>query len=104
MAEFHSVAKVGDIPENEGRAYDVDGVMVAVFNLGGTFAAIDDMCPHAGASLSAGHVEEEVVMCPLHAWRFHCRTGKWMDNPTAKLGVETYETRVQDGEIQVSID
>src|SRR5687768_8462053 len=39
--EFTTVAKVGDIPEGEGVAYPVKGRMVAVFNNGGTYQAID---------------------------------------------------------------
>ena len=51
MSEFQKVARVGDIPEGEGRAFPVDGTMVAVFNTGGEYTAINDTCPHMGASL-----------------------------------------------------
>jgi len=64
MSDFVTVAQVGDIPEGEGRAFPVGDQMVAVFNEGDRYHAIDDMCPHMGASLASGHYENCVVTCP----------------------------------------
>ena len=103
MSDFQTVAKVGDIPAGLGRAYEVDGVFVAVFFVDGEYWAIDDTCPHQGASLAEGYVEGECVTCPWHAWRFSIRDGRWLDNPTSKLKVETYEVRIVGDEIQVKV-
>jgi len=93
------VAKVGDIPPGEGRAFSVNGRTVAVFNLEGEYKAIDDFCPHMGASLAGGCVEDGVVACPWHAWRFDLSDGTWRDNP--KIGIDAFEVRVVGEEIQV---
>jgi nitrite reductase/ring-hydroxylating ferredoxin subunit len=99
-APFVTVAKVGAIPEGEGASFQVGKRLVAVFNHQGTYLAIDDLCPHMGASLGAGHLDEEgVVTCPWHAWRFNTCSGKWADNP--RLSVDTFEVRVVGEEIQV---
>ncbi|MCA9203975.1 MAG: Rieske 2Fe-2S domain-containing protein, partial [Planctomycetales bacterium] len=52
VAEFTTVAKVGEIKEGLGQAYAVNGRMVAVFKVGDEYHAIDDFCPHMGASLA----------------------------------------------------
>jgi nitrite reductase (NADH) small subunit/3-phenylpropionate/trans-cinnamate dioxygenase ferredoxin subunit len=71
-----------------------------ITNYQGRYQAIDDICPHMGASLGAGYLDEEgVVTCPWHAWRFRVCDGKWADNP--RLSVDTFEVRVQGDEIQV---
>ena len=103
MSDFMTVAKVGDIPESQGRAYEVIGVIVAVFNIGGEYAAIDDCCPHHGAPLSEGVLEGTCITCPWHAWRFDVKDGRWLDNPTSRLKVETFEVRVDGNEIQVCV-
>ena len=100
MSEFVTVAKVGDIPDGEGRAFECDDKMVAVFNEGGTYRAIDDMCPHMGASLASGHYENCIVTCPWHAWSFDTRDGSWCDNP--RLKVDRFDVRVVGEEIQVA--
>jgi nitrite reductase (NADH) small subunit len=99
LSEFVSVAKVGDIPAGEGATFTVSGRLVAVFFVDGQYFAIDDLCPHMGASLGAGHVESGVVTCPWHAWRFSVCDGTWCDNP--KLKIDRFEVRVQGDEIQV---
>lgn len=101
MDEFLTVAREGDIPEGEGRAYEVAGRMIAVFHVGGNYTAIYDTCPHMGASLASGYVEDGGVTCPWHAWRFCVTTGAWLDNPKSSIAQPTYEVRVRDGQIQV---
>lgn len=99
--EFTTVAKVGDIAEGEGAAYPVNGRMVAVFNSGGAYQAIDDFCPHMGASLAGGHLQNGIVTCPWHAWRFSVCDGTWCDNPRIKI--DAFEVRVAGDEIQVRV-
>lgn len=99
---FISVAKVGSIPEGEGRSFQVGNRLIAVFLRSGQYFAIDDLCPHMGASLSAGYLDEEgTVTCPWHAWRFRVSDGKWADNP--RLGVDTFAVRVCGDDIQVRL-
>lgn len=101
MPEFVAVAKVGDIPEGRGISCVVGERMVAVFLSGGEYHAIDDFCPHMGASLGAGEVYDHVVSCPWHAWRFNVCTGAWTDNP--KLKIDAFDVQVVGDEIQVSV-
>jgi nitrite reductase (NADH) small subunit/3-phenylpropionate/trans-cinnamate dioxygenase ferredoxin subunit len=103
MADFETVADVGDIPEGEGRSYAVNGRTVGVFLVKGEYFAINDSCPHMGASLSAGYVEDGAVSCPWHAWRFCLKDGTWLDNPKSKTRTDCYQVRVVDGEIQVLV-
>src|SRR4051794_8912266 len=100
-SDFVAVAKVGDIPEGQGQAFAVNGRMVAVFNEEGKFSAIDDFCPHMGASLAGGYLEAGIVTCPWHAWRFGIHDGKWCDNP--KIKIDAFEVRVEGDEIQVRV-
>ncbi len=99
--EFVTVAKVGAIVEGRGGTFTVGDRLVAVFLSGGEYHAIDDLCPHMGASLGAGEVYDGAVACPWHAWRFGVCNGKWLDNP--KLSVDCFDVRVVGDEIQVRI-
>jgi nitrite reductase (NADH) small subunit/3-phenylpropionate/trans-cinnamate dioxygenase ferredoxin subunit len=99
MSEFQTVCRVTDLRPGEGRTVEVGGKLVAVFCEGGRYYAIDDVCPHMGASLGGGHVEGGVVTCPWHAWRFRLADGAWADYPRIKIGC--YPVRVVGDEIQV---
>jgi nitrite reductase (NADH) small subunit/3-phenylpropionate/trans-cinnamate dioxygenase ferredoxin subunit len=102
MAEFQTVCRVGDVPEGEGKTVAVGKQLIAVFCSGGEYHAIDDVCPHMGASLSGGYVENGIVTCPWHAWRFRLADGAWADNPRIKIGC--YPVRVEGGDLQVKVE
>lgn len=103
MSEFQTVAKVGDIPEGQGRSFPVNGTMVAIFLSEGNYYAINDFCPHMGASLADGHVEDHAVMCPWHAWRFSIRDGTWLDNSKSGIRSACYSVRLEGDDIQVAV-
>jgi len=99
MAEFQTVCQVSDLADGEGMTVGVGTKLVAVFREKGQFFAIDDMCPHMGASLSGGYVDNGIVTCPWHAWRFRLKDGAWADNPRIKIGC--YPVRVEGENVQV---
>jgi nitrite reductase (NADH) small subunit/3-phenylpropionate/trans-cinnamate dioxygenase ferredoxin subunit len=103
MAEFQTVCRVGDVVEGEGKTVQVGRRLIAVFLEKGQYYALDDVCPHMGASLSGGWVEEGVVTCPWHGWRFRLADGIWADNPRGKVGVGCYPVRVVGEDIQVQV-
>lgn len=102
MADFVTVAKVGDIPVGTSKAVVVGQKTIAIFHQpGGVWNAIDDYCPHMGASLAEGTLENGVVECPWHAWQFRLSDGTWVNSPKLKIGC--YELRVQDDELQIKL-
>jgi nitrite reductase (NADH) small subunit len=100
--QFAPVAKVGSIAEGQGATFTVGDRLIALFFIGGEYYAIDDLCPHMGASLGAGYVHDQTVVCPWHAWRFRLSDGTWCDNPRVKIG--SYPVRIVGDEIQVGLE
>lgn len=104
MSEFVDICKVRDIPIGEARMILVNELAVGVFNVSGAFFAIDDACPHAGASLSHGIVEGDVVRCRIHHWRFCIRDGIYLDEMKPSCNVRVYPIRVVGDQIQIELD
>ncbi|MFM9010225.1 MAG: Rieske (2Fe-2S) protein [Planctomycetota bacterium] len=100
-AAFRPVARHGDIPAGEGRTFEVDGRLVAVFYDGQAYHALDDLCPHMGASLGSGPFTDGVVTCPWHAWRFRACDGALCDNETLKVAV--FEVRRSGDAVEVRV-
>ena len=100
---YQTVAKVGEVTDGVGLAVVVEGRPIAVFLNGENYYAIDDICPHQGAPLSDGLVEDKSVTCSWHGWRFSLENGCWLDNPRSKTRVGTYPVRVVGDEIQISL-
>ncbi len=100
MAEFVSISRAEDLGEGDIRAFDVRGTKIAVANVDGTFYAFDDTCTHMACSLAGGDLEETTVICPCHGSEFDVTSGAVLQGP-AKEPVETYETRVEGGSLEV---
>ena len=66
-------------------AVTVDGVSVAVFRRGDRLCAIENVCPHAGASLADGVLDGDEVLCPLHGFRFNVTTGACATDPILRV-------------------
>ena len=96
------ITMVDDIAEGKGKAFEVNEKRIAVFKVDGKFHAIDDACPHAGASLAEGYVEGGNVGCPWHYAEFELMTGKHRHAP-ASCGVEVYPVTIEDRQIKVEV-
>ena len=101
MAEFVTLAKVADIESGRGKTVVLNGKRIAVFNVDGSFHAIDDTCLHRGGPLGEGELQGKVVTCPWHQWTYDVTTGTSLINPAAR--VACYETKVEAGEIKVCL-
>lgn len=101
MSQLVKVGNAADILADHPRVLQGPGKNIALFRVDEQFFAIDEMCPHAGASLAGGPVEDGVVTCPWHYWRFRLRDGAWADNPRIKIGC--YPVSVVNGEVFVDV-
>ncbi|MCS6327139.1 MAG: Rieske 2Fe-2S domain-containing protein [Nitrospira sp.] len=100
-AEFVRVARVGDVPTDSGRIVAVGQHSIALFNVDGSFFAIDNTCAHRGGPLGEGELEGEVVTCPWHSWEYNVRTGLSLTTPSAS--VEIYEMQVDGEDVKVRL-
>ena len=70
MTNFFRVEDINDLKPGENMVVDVNGEEVGLFNVDGQFYAIGNICPHKGGPLGEGFLEENIVTCPWHGWRF----------------------------------
>jgi len=96
------VGQIDDVMPGTGRVIKAGERTLALFNLGGTFYAIDNRCTHAGGPLGEGAVDGKVVTCPWHGSRFDITTGEVL-GPPARRPVASYPVRVQEREIFVEL-
>jgi len=87
------------------RLIEVEGVEIGIFNCGGELMAIEDRCSHDDGPLAQGEFDAATctVECPRHGSLFDLRSGRPKTLP-AFAPVETFDVRVEDGEIKLEVE
>jgi nitrite reductase (NADH) small subunit len=97
---FQRVAAIDELVEGEGKVVVFGGEDVALFRIGEQVFAVENTCPHQGASLAEGWLEGENVSCPWHAWCFSLKTGQMTMGEYASINV--YDVEIKDGNVSIA--
>lgn len=98
---FTHICMTSDIAVGEGLRIEHDEP-VALFNVDGTFLAVQDKCTHGDWSLADGYVDGDVVECTLHMAKFCLRTGK-VCAPPATQPLKLYPVRIEGNNVLVDL-
>ena len=101
MSRLVAVGPLDGLPPGQRRLAFVDGRSVVLFNLEGDVHAIDNSCPHNGASLASGQLEGHVLRCPAHGLRFDLVTGCMPG--AGGLCLTKLPVHVQNGQVSVLV-
>lgn len=100
--EYYAVAAVGDLPNGERLFVEIDSEYIIVFNIGGEYFAIADLCSHDDGPLGDGEVIDHAVACPRHGARFDLRSGEALTFPAVQ-DIPAYPVRIKDGAVEVGL-
>lgn len=78
------------------------GVSFCLANLEGKLHATGNVCPHRGAPLAEGWIENGKLVCPWHAWTFDLNTG-CTDSPEGEK-VSVFPLRIEGEDVQVEVE
>ncbi len=117
MAKKVEVCAVGDLPPGAKTVVTVGARRIGVFNVGGSFYAMLDVCPHQGASICEGPIcgtnkpvddyryefmmEGEIVRCSRHGWEFAIKSGECVGVPGVRA--KTYPAAAESGKVFVTV-
>jgi nitrite reductase (NADH) small subunit len=93
-----SLCNLDELKEGEGKSVAVNGFQLAVFLENGKPYVLDNRCPHAGTSISGGHVENHCAVCPWHQWAFDLDSGELAGRPLVKINSYPVRLLPRDGE------
>jgi nitrite reductase (NADH) small subunit len=99
--EFHTVARVDDLPPGTVTTVYAGDEPVALARVGDEFFATQHACLHLQGPLGEGRLEDHVLTCPWHGWQYDVRTGE--NEFDRALQLKTFEVRVEDGDVKVAV-
>jgi 3-phenylpropionate/trans-cinnamate dioxygenase ferredoxin subunit len=100
--EFIQVASTDDIPIGERLFLEIDQKPMVIFNIGGRYFCIADVCSHDDGPVGEGDLEDYEIICPRHGARFDIRDGKVLSLP-AVVDIPAYPVRINDGMIEIGL-
>lgn len=100
MPNWTRLARTADCPPGSSQELIVDERIIALFNVDGTFYALDGICPHQGGPLGQGRLTGTTVTCPWHGWQFDVTSGRHL---LGSLVQPHYEVRVDDEWVMVDL-
>jgi len=103
VSRYVTVARTAEIPPGAREVFEVDGLYIAVFNVGGRYYAVEDRCTHDDGPLAEGDLDGYEIICPRHGARFDLRDGRALSMP-AVLPVPWFPVRVEGDEIQIGLE
>ena len=92
------VASDEDVQEAVLTTLTAGGREILLTRVGGTLCAIDGACPHRGAPLASGRIQEGAIRCPQHGYEFDLRTGKGIGNDHVLETVRAVESDTPPGQ------
>ena len=100
--KYVKVMSEEDLPIGKSAIISAGEDEIALFNYKGKYYAVANKCPHRGAPLGEGRIEEGIVICPNHEWRFKLENGANMQNP--ELFIPTYPVKVKNENIYIGLE
>ena len=99
---FLKLTTQSELPaEGEAKEFELGGKTICVANVGGTIAAMDNVCLHMGGPLGQGYIEGNKLVCPWHGWEYDPKTGQMEDDPKTKLAV--YPIKIENNDVMIDI-
>jgi 3-phenylpropionate/trans-cinnamate dioxygenase ferredoxin subunit len=101
MSRHIPIGSADELAPGQRKLAFVEGRSIVLFNIDGALHAIDNACPHNGASLASGQLEGCVLRCPAHGLRFDVRTGCM--HGAAGLSLTTFPVTTVEGTLLVNL-
>ena len=101
MDQLVKACAVGDIASDSATLIELRGKQIALFNVGGSFHAIDNACPHRGGQLASGTLDGNVVTCPFHHWKFDVTSGVCVSRRGVKA--KSYSVSIQGNAVMLAL-
>ena len=103
MSKMVKVAQTDELSPGSGKIVEADGCRIALFNVEGTFYAMDNTCTHRGGPLGEGELNGDSVTCPWHGAHFNVKTGA-VTQPPARTGVRSFPVKVEGSDVLVELE
>lgn len=99
---YIKIASVGDLDENQNKAYDVDGISVLLCQTKDAIYAVENQCSHQLQALEGGRIRGCFIFCPIHGQRFSLKDGSAIGQLTDKP-IRTFRVKIDASDVLINV-
>ena len=104
MSEWIDACGVQDVEEEDVIRFDHEGRTFAIYRSPeDEYYCTDGLCTHERVHLADGLVMDHIIECPKHNGQFDYRTGAAKRAPVC-VDLKTYQTRINNGRVEILLD
>lgn len=96
-----AAGEASEIPDGGIRLVEVGGQKLALFRRGVAVTCFQDACAHLGLPVHEGQIEDSIITCPHHGFRYDLASGKCLTAPEVQLHM--HAVRVIGGRVEVRL-
>lgn len=93
--------KITEIREGGIKAMTLDGEKIILSRRGSIVTCFQNACAHLGLALDDGEVEDGVITCPHHGFRYDLASGECLTAPAVQL--QPHAVRVVGARVEVRL-
>jgi len=97
--EWHDVIALDALKQNEVTYIHAEDRDLFIYYGNETVKVFDSHCPHQVTNIPELALEDCILTCPKHKWKFDIRTGECIQKGNRPLN--QFESRVEDGRLEV---
>ena len=98
---WRPAGRLDEIPEGGLRTLTLDGEPLLLHRRGGIVSCLQNACAHLGAPLDGGAIEDGVITCPWHGFRYDLASGECLTAPEVQL--QPHAVRVIGDRVEVRL-
>jgi nitrite reductase/ring-hydroxylating ferredoxin subunit len=110
MVEFARFRDIGAVEicgvdqlwDGEMQHFRAGAASILLLRINGQYHAYQDRCPHQGAALADGDLDDGLLTCPAHRWQFDAASGKGVNPASARL--QCFPVHVVERKVLVEVD
>ncbi len=100
-AGWLEVTALAEVPRNGVLAMKLEGRSLLLSRVNDRVVCFQNACSHLGVPVDAGEVEEGVLTCPYHHFRYDLATGECLTSPQTPLF--SYPVEIRGGQVYVQL-
>lgn len=101
--EWLPACNLNDIPEDGIHAIEIGGARIVLCRRGSAVMCYQDACAHLGLPLHDGRVEQGVIRCRHHGFRFDLGSGECLTAPEVQLQAHAVRVIGERVEVRLSL-